>query len=265
MMNLNDLKDFLDAKVEQYNTPDFVLTDPIQIPHRFDTLQDREISAFLTATITWGNRKSIIQSANKMMKLLGDSPFDFVQNHSAKDLEEIKNQTIHRTFKGEDLVFFIQRLRVLYEKKSSLEYYFLPEKTESNMKEALYRFRTDFLGNTTHRAYKHVSSTHANSSAKRLMMLLRWLVRRDQKGVDLGIWKNIPTQILSLPLDVHVGNLARAYGLLVRKQNDWKSVEELDGILRKLDVNDPAKYDFALFGMGINEKNKNVKQYDRFI
>lgn len=254
MMNFNELKDLLDAKVEQYNTPDFILNDPIQIPHRFSAVQDIEISAFLTATITWGNRKSIIKSADKMMQLLGDAPFDFVQNHTAKDLDFIEKQTVHRTFKGEDLVFFIHRLRLLYQEQPSLEHFFLPLEHEINMKEALHRFRQKFLSENPHRAFKHVSSTYANAPAKRLMMMLRWLVRRDHKGVDLGIWKKIPTEKLSLPLDVHVGNLARTYGLLTRKQNDWKAVEELDYILRKMDAVDPAKYDFALFGMGINEK-----------
>lgn len=247
-----ELQSFLDEKVELYNTASFVEADPIQIPYRYELLQDIEVSAFLTATITWGNRKSIIKSASRMMEIMGNSPYDFLQNITPKYSQKLENLSIHRTFKGEDLLFFLQRLKELYKKEKSLETYFLPLEHETNMYHAFHRFRENFLTPQPHRAHKHVSSTYANSAAKRLMMLLRWLVRNDKKGVDLGIWKEISPSKLSIPLDVHVGKIARQMHLLHRKQNDWKAVEELDAVIRTFDAQDPAKYDFALFGIGLD-------------
>lgn len=251
-MEISELKSYLDEKVTLYNTSSFIEQDPIQIPHQYEIFQDIEISAFLTATITWGNRKSILKSAKKMMELMGNSPYDFVQNITPKSLERYNTIPIHRTFKGEDFVFFIQRLQALYKENDSLQAFFLPLEQETNMYHALHRFREKFLTPEPHRAHKHVSSTYSNSAAKRLMMLLRWLVRCDKKGVDLGIWKNISPSKLSIPLDVHVGKVARQIGILHRQQNDWKAVEELDKVIRIFDAKDPAKYDFALFGIGLD-------------
>lgn len=255
LMNFNDLQSFLDEKVEQYNTPDFIENDPIQIPHQFDLKQDIEISSFLATTIAWGNRKSIIQSANKMIDLMGNSPYDFVMEFSVKNLEKIENKAIHRTFSMEDFLVFLHCLQKIYQEYDSLESLFLLKEGETNFYHSLQRFRTRFFQEyPTHRSNKHISSTYKNSAAKRLVMFLRWLVRKDKKGVDFGIWQDISAEFLSVPLDVHSGNIARKLGLITRKQNDWKTVEELDIILRKMDKKDPAKYDFALFGLGVTKE-----------
>lgn len=253
-MKFKELKDFLDEKADQYNQKDFIENDPLQIPHRFTLRQDIEISAFLTAIISWGNRKSIIKSAEKMLGFMGDSPYDFIINIKENDLKSIENQTVHRTFNGEDFAQFIRNLNLVYTKYDSLENLFLLKPNETNYYHALHRFRTEFLGDGLHRCQKHISSTYKNSSAKRLMMFLRWMVRQDNRGVDFGIWENLPQGYLSIPLDVHTGNISRKLSLVKRKQNDWKTVEELDVPLRKMNSEDPAKYDFALFGLGVSKE-----------
>lgn len=250
-MKFQELKTFLDEKADQYNHPDFIESDPIQIPHRFSLKQDIEISGFLTATISWGNRKAIIKSAEKMLDYMGNSPYDFVLNFSETDLKPIEGRPLHRTFNGEDFAQFIRNLNRIYRENNSLENLFLIKESESSYYHSLERFRTFFLGEERHRSHKHVSSTYKNSSAKRLMMFLRWMTRRDNKKVDFGIWDQLPQKYLSIPLDVHTGNISRKLNLITRKQNDWKAVEELDLILRKMDSEDPAKYDFALFGLGV--------------
>ena len=250
-MKYQGLKTFLDEKADQYNHPDFIESDPIQIPHRFSLKQDIEISGFLTATISWGNRKAIIRSAEKMLDYMGNSPYDFVLNFSETDLQPFEGKPFHRTFNGEDFAQFIRNLNRLYRENNSLENLFLIKENESSYYHSLERFRTAFLGEERHRSHKHISSTYKNSSAKRLMMFLRWMTRRDNKKVDFGIWDQLPQKYLSIPLDVHTGNISRKLNLISRKQNDWKAVEELDLILRKMDPEDPAKYDFALFGLGV--------------
>ncbi len=252
-MNFQELKDFLDEKADFYNHLDFITNDPLSIPHRFSKKEDIEIAGFLTATISWGNRKSIINSATKMMLLMDDSPHDFVLNHSEKEINTIAENTVHRTFKGEDLAQFIINLKRIYQQNDSMEHLFQLLNGETNYRNSIERFRTSFLGESIHRSSKHVSSPHKNSSAKRLMMFLRWMVRNDHKKVDFGLWNSLPKHYLSIPLDVHTGNISRKLELISRKQNDWKTVEELDEIIRKMDANDPAKYDFALFGLGVSK------------
>ena len=252
-VHLDEVFLLLNEKAEQYNHPDFIQLDPISIPHRFSFKQDIEISGFLTATISWGNRKAILNSANKMLNFMDNSPFDFIQNFTKKDLKLIENRAIHRTFSGEDFAYFLRSLKRIYQNFESLENIFLLKKNETNFYHALERFRTYFLAEIPGRSAKHVSSTLKNSAAKRLIMYLRWMVRHDNKGVDFGIWKNINPQFLSIPLDVHTANISRELGLLSRTQNDWKSVEELDLMIRKYNRKDPAIYDFALFGMGVNK------------
>jgi len=254
VMNFAELKDFLDEKADLYNNLDFIQDDPIQIPHRFSLKQDIEIAGFLAATISWGNRKSIIKSAEKMLDIMGSSPYDFVLNHSAKDLEILKDKSIHRTFNGEDFSYFVQQFRKVYLQYDSLENLFLMNKDEQNFYYSIERFRAGFLDIEKHRSHKHVSSPYKNSSSKRIMMFLRWMVRKDNRGVDFGIWQNIGQKFLSIPLDVHTGNISRQLGLITRTQNDWKTVEELDLVIRKLDDKDPAKYDFALFGLGVTKE-----------
>nr|WP_259108878.1 TIGR02757 family protein [Chryseobacterium sp. JUb7] len=253
-MNFEELKGFLDEKADLYNRPDFIENDPIQIPHRFSLKQDIEIAGFLAATISWGNRKSIINSAEKMLAIMGDSPYDFVMNYSENDLKNIQDKSIHRTFNGEDFTYFIRQFSRIYKENDSLESLFTVSDTETNFQHAIERFRGSFLETEKHRSHKHVSSPYKNSSAKRIIMFLRWMVRKDKRGVDFGIWENIDQKYLSIPLDVHTGNISRKLGLVSRTQNDWKTVEELDLAIRKLDEKDPAKYDFALFGLGVTKE-----------
>lgn len=252
-MTFSELKNFLDEKADFYNSPAFIDNDPISIPHRFSVKQDIEIVAFLTATISWGNRKAIINDAEKMLSFMENSPFDFIKNVSEKELKPLEKMTVHRTFRGEDFREFIINLKRLYSRNESLESLFLMKNEEQNFYHALHRFREQFIGANLHRSKKHVSSTYKNSSAKRLIMFLRWMVRKDRKGVDFGIWENIDQKYLSIPLDVHTGNISRKLDLIQRKQNDWKTVEEMDLILRKMNPDDPALYDFALFGLGVSK------------
>lgn len=252
-MTFQELKDFLDEKADFYNNPSFIENDPLQIPHRFSLKQDIEIAGFLTATISWGNRKSIINDAEKMMNFMENSPYDFIKNVTEKELKPLEKISIHRTFNGEDFAAFILNLKRIYSKNESLESQFLIQEKEENFYHSLHRFRQNFISENFHRSHKHVSSTYKNSSAKRLMMFLRWMVRNDKKGVDFGIWENINPKYLSIPLDVHTGNISRKLNLITRKQNDWKTVEEMDFALRKFNAEDPAKYDFALFGLGVSK------------
>lgn len=252
-MTESEIFAFLDEKAAAFNIPDYVMSDPLQIPHRYSMHQDMEIAGFLTATIAWGNRKSIIKSAEKMMSYMGNSPYDFVKSVKDKDFEKIEKLSIHRTFNGEDFKAFIFNLQRIYKTYDSMEELFLIKEGEDNFYHALERFRKVFLGSEPHRSHKHVSSSYKNSACKRLIMFLRWMVRKDNVGVDLGIWERIFPRYLSCPLDVHSGNIARKLGILTRKQNDWKAVEELDIKLRKYRPDDPAWYDFALFGLGALE------------
>lgn len=253
-MTKKELKEFLDTKVDQYNHPRFLESDPIQIPHRFTKKEDIEISAFLTATIAWGNRKSIINNADKMMQLLENSPFDFVMNHSENDLETLTS-FVHRTFNGNDLTYFVKSLKNIYENHHGLETVFLNGSQKRSLQPAISSFKKTFF-ELSHlpRTTKHISDPLKNSAAKRLNMFLRWMVRDNRTGVDFGLWKSLSPAQLSCPLDVHSGNVARKLKLLKRKQNDAKALAELDKNLRALDPKDPVKYDFALFGLGVFEK-----------
>lgn len=253
-MKQSELKEFLDEKVEFYNNPDFIDSDPIQIPHLFQQKEDIEISGFLAATIAWGNRKSIIKNANSMMDLMGNSPYDFVMNHSEKDLEPLLS-FVHRTFNGHDFIQFIKSLQHIYKNYGGMEILFQENASKTSMQPAITAFKSTFF-EIEHlpRTQKHVSNPLKGSSAKRINMFLRWMVRNDNCGVDFGIWKTISPSLLSCPLDLHSGNVARKLNLLKRKQNDAKALAELDTSLRKLDASDPVKYDFALFGLGVFEK-----------
>lgn len=249
-MNKTELKEYLDFKVNQYNNPNFIEEDPIQIPHLFNKKEDIEIAGYLSATIAWGNRKSIVKNAKKMMVLMDSSPHDFVTNHSENDLEKLL-PFVHRTFNGDDFIFIVKSLKRAYNTYDSLEDLFLIKSDEENPMFAIDRFRDFMLAeNMDYRTKKHISSPAKNSAAKRINMFLRWMVRKDNNGVDFGIWERIPQSKLSIPLDVHSGNTARKLKLLNRKQNDKKAVEFLDFNLRKLNAKDPVKYDFALFGIG---------------
>ena len=185
---------------------------------------------------------------------MGNSPYDFVMNVNLKDFKKLENKAVHRTFSAEDFQQFILNLKSIYSEFESLEQLFLLKENEENYYHAIERFRTRFLGEIPHRSHKHVSSPYKNSASKRLVMFLRWMVRQDKKGVDFGIWKNLSPQYLSIPLDVHTANISRKLGILQRTQNDWKAVEELDQIIRKYNPEDPAVYDYALFGIGVSNE-----------
>ncbi|RRO15239.1 TIGR02757 family protein [Flavobacteriaceae bacterium 14752] len=252
-MKRSELKAFLDHKVETYNTVDFIKDDPIQIPHQFSLKQDIEISGFLIATIAWGNRKSILNSGERLLKIMEHSPFDFIKNHEISDLKVCEG-FVHRTFNAEDLQYFFTALKALYQKYNSLEDIFVKHQSAESLQTAIHHFKKEFMAfGCPKRTQKHISDPLKNSAAKRLNMMLRWFVRQDKNGVDFGIWQNLSPALLSCPLDVHTARVARKLGLLKRQQNDAKAVQELDKNLRKLDSNDPVKYDFALFGLGVYE------------
>ncbi len=253
-MKKSELKSFLDFKVEQYNTPEFITSDPIQIPHQFSKKENIEIAGFLTATIAWGNRKSILKNAKQLMDLLDQSPYDFIINHSPADLKPLEH-FVHRTFNGIDLQYFILALQHIYTTYGGMEAIFKKYAEKDTLQPAIHHFKQHFF-ELPHlkRTEKHVSDPLKNSAAKRINMFLRWMIRKDPQGVDFGIWKNLSPAQLSCPLDIHSGNVARKLGLLKRKQNDAKALAELDYALRKMDTTDPVKYDFALFGLGVFEK-----------
>lgn len=249
-----ETKEKLDYFVEKYNNSTFIEPDPIGLVHRFSDQKDIEIFGLIIATLSWGNRKSIIKSGENLLKIMDNEPFKFVLNFNENELN-LLNDFKHRTFNVFDLQFFILRLQKIYKRFSSLEELFAPDfKKNKNSLEAIVNFRKEFLGEHHEiRTKKHVANPIKGSAAKRINMFLRWMVRNDNNGVDFGLWKSIPTSYLSIPLDVHTGNVARKLGLLSRKQNDAKALIELDKKLRELDPIDPVKYDYALFGLGAFE------------
>ncbi|MBL4653177.1 MAG: TIGR02757 family protein [Flavobacteriales bacterium] len=255
-LSILELKEFLDEKVIQYNNSKFIESDPISIPHRFSKKQDIEIAGFLSATIAWGNRKSIINNANKLMNWMDNDPHNFVVNATDKELA-VFEKFVHRTFNGDDCQFFIYALQQIYKKNKSLEDVFAPQAVsqKTDTSSFISNFRNTFFSYPhLQRTEKHISNPLKNSSAKRLNMMLRWFCRHDKNGVDFGIWSKIKPSQLVCPLDVHTGNVGRKLGLLQRKQNDWKAAIELTNNLKLVDPNDPVKYDFALFGLGVFEK-----------
>lgn len=246
------LKEFLDTKVRTYNQPGFIENDPIVIPHSFSCKQDIEITAFWTAMLAWGQRKTIIQKANDLFDRMDRAPYDFIRNHQEKDrirFEDFK----HRTFNYTDTLYFLERLQSHYQIHDSLEDAFLIDGSCPGLKDSLVRFHRWFFefDFAPQRTRKHIATPERKSSCKRLNMFLRWMVRTDDSGVDFGIWKRIKPHQLMMPLDVHVGRVSRELNLLNRKQNDWQAVEELTQTMRQMDPNDPVKYDFALFGLGL--------------
>lgn len=253
-MKVESVKEFLDEKVTEFNRPQFIETDPIQVAKHFSTKENIEIAGFLTATISWGNRVAIIKNALRMMELLENQPHDFVLNASGEDLKRL-NRFVHRTFNSDDLIYFIHSLRNIYRNYGGLQYVFEDGyKNDNSVFGALSHFHEVFFELPGERTRKHISNVRKGASAKRLNMYLRWMCRNDKVGVDFGLWKRIPASALMLPLDVHTGNVGRKLGLLKRRSNDWKAVEEITATLRSFDPTDPIKYDFALFGLGVFEK-----------
>lgn len=249
-MKKQELKDYLDQKYREFNTREFIESDPIQLPHRFESKEDIEIVSFLVSTIAWGNRKSIIRSGERLIDIMGNAPHDFIMNYTS----DIELDFKHRTFNSIDLDFFFRSLQNIY-KKGGLEKAFIAHDEIEGIKGRIVNFRELFL-ETPHevRSEKHISNPMRNSAAKRLNMFLRWMVRKDNQGVDFGIWNSIDPAELYLPLDVHTSTYARKLKLLKRKQDDWKALEELMENLRKFDSKDPVKYDFSLFGLGAFEQ-----------
>lgn len=255
MNNLNEIKDLLEEKYLLFNTSSFIETDPISIPHQFSKKEDIEIAALMVATIAWGQRISIINNGNKLMQLMNNEPHDFIMNFSKKDIIRF-NSFVHRTFNATDCIFFLSALKHIYKKHNGLEAAFSKNFSaeEADVKMAIFNFRILFLEpQHLQRTEKHISNPMAKSSAKRLCMFLRWMVRKDKRGVDFGLWNAISPSQLCLPLDLHTGNVSRKLGLLSRAQNDWQAVEEITSVLRKFDKKDPIRYDFSLFGLGAFE------------
>lgn len=256
-MNLThqQLFDLLEEKATFYNNIDFIEKDPISIPHLFTKKEDIEIAGFLTATMAWGQRVTIINKSRELMNRMDNSPYDYILNASEKEAQCLSS-FVHRTFQGDDCMYFISAIQQIYKQLGGLEVAFTKGyEPNKSIKESITGFREVFFSfDHLHRTRKHVPDPQTGSAAKRINMFLRWMVRNDTKGVDFGIWKNFNTSDLLCPLDLHSGNVARKFGLLERKLNDWQAVEELTANLRIFDPADPVKYDFALFGTGVNEK-----------
>ena len=250
-----EMKIFLDEKFKQYNNPSFIACDPISVPHRFTLRQDVEISGFLTAAIAWGRRDLILRSSTLLMELMGNSPYEFISSASENEFSRFTG-FVHRTFNGNDCIYFLRGLRHIYFNFDSMEEVILMGiNSGRSIKDGLSLLRSIFFSLPhASRNEKHFADVLGGAAGKRLNMFLRWMVRKDNRGVDFGIWKQIDPSLLYIPLDLHSGNTARRLGLLKRNINDWKAVEELTGVLRWFDPKDPVKYDFALFGLGINER-----------
>jgi uncharacterized protein (TIGR02757 family) len=252
-MKGNELQIFLDAKVDLYNQPSFIKADPISVPHLFTRKQDIEIAGFFAAMFAWGNRTTIIAKSKELMQLMDSVPHEFCLHHSPKDLKGLLNFK-HRTFNTTDLLYFIAFFKFHYSKHKSLETAFSRHgKTAEEMLTGFHHYFFS-LPDIPERTRKHIATPERKSSCKRINMFLRWMVRRDDKGVDFGIWKNISPAGLICPIDLHVARVAKKLNILQRKQTDWQAAMELTEYLRTLDVADPVKYDFALFGLGAIEK-----------
>lgn len=249
-----DLKRFLDKKVEQYNTPDFIINDPISIPHSYSKKQDKEIMGFFASIFAWGQRKTIINKCKELGRRMDDDPYNFVLNHSDKELKNLLDFK-HRTFNDTDLLYCVDFMKRHYQRFDSMEDAFFPRE-DMDVETALNHFQDSFFSHpdAPHRTRKHISAPKQKSACKRLNMYLRWLVRDDENGVDFGLWKKAKMADLICPLDLHVERAARKLGLMQRDKADWQAALELTASLRRLDINDPAKYDFALFGISIEEK-----------
>ena len=254
-----DIHQLLEEKYLRYNHPDFIETDPIQIPRAFSKKEDIEIAGFIAAAIAWGKRPMIIRNAKRWLEMMDNAPYEFIMNATDQDLKPLLH-FVHRTFNGDDALFFVTSLQNIYQNHGGLEAVFAKglskefknPKNYSMLFGGLNYFREVFMSSPhLTRSNKHLANPIKGSAAKRLNMYLRWMVRKDDNGVDFGLWENIDMKDLMIPLDVHSGRVARKLGLLQRKANDWKSVEELTANLRCFDANDPVKYDFALFGMGV--------------
>ena len=252
-MSRDELRDLLESLHDRYNREAFIEPDPISVPHSFTEQVDREIAGFMASTIAWGNRKAIVSSAHRMMRYMDNAPRDFVLNASTSELDFLRTY-VHRTFNGEDFRQFVLSLRHIIERWGSIGGFFESRYEQcGDMRRVLSEFRREFFS-VEHDPHseKHLSSIDKGAACKRLNMYLRWMVRRDDRGVDFGLWRKIPMSALYLPLDIHTGRIGRQMGLLRRKQNDWKAVEEITASLREMCPEDPTRYDYSLFGLGIS-------------
>lgn len=250
-----NIQSFLDQKVLSFNHSTFIETDPIQVPALFTTKENIEIAGFLAATLAWGQRPTIIRNSLKLISLMNNNPIEFLLSTPEEEWDVFQSFK-HRTFNGSDCLYFLKSLKNIYQNHGGLEQVFTDGfRDEKTIFGSLIYFRKVFFElEHEHRTEKHISNVEKGAAAKRLNMYLRWMVRSDKAGVDFGLWKQIPASALMLPLDVHTGNVARKLGLLTRTQNDWRAVEEITAKLREFDTEDPIKYDFALFGLGVFEK-----------
>jgi uncharacterized protein (TIGR02757 family) len=259
---MDDLKNYLEEKVALFNRPAFITDDPVSIPHKFSKLQDIEIAGFFAAVLAWGQRKTIINKSLELMELMGNSPYDFVLNHSENDLKQLMRFK-HRTFKDLDTLYFIDFFSRFYRENESLETAFVIGYTpDKDVMETLLTNFHDYFFQHSHvpqRTRKHVATPKRKAACKRINMFLRWMVRKDDKGVDFGLWNKISPSQLICPCDLHVDRVGRSLGLIRRKQTDWLTAMELTRNLRILDAVDPVKYDFALFGLGVMEKEQKLK------
>lgn len=252
-MSLEEMRELLERLHDRYNNEEFIEADPISVPHSFLNPVDREVAGFLAATIAWGNRRAIVKSAHRMMRYMDNAPEDFVRNATDGDMEYLRSY-VHRTFNGVDFQDFVRGLRHILTEWGSVGNYFETRYEEhGDLRPVLSDFRRDFFS-VEHDSHseKHLSSIDKGAACKRLCMYLRWFVRRDDRGVDFGLWQRIPMSALYMPLDIHTGRMGRNLGLLNRKQSDWKAVEELTASLRELCADDPVRYDYSLFGLGIS-------------
>jgi uncharacterized protein (TIGR02757 family) len=255
MVDRNGIYNFLEKKVDEYNQPSFISADPISIPHRFSKKQDIEIAGFFAAVFAWGNRNTIINKTSELMQLLQNSPHEFMLSHGDAELRTLLSFK-HRTFNTTDLLYFIAFLRFHYSRHDSLEQAFLPGGVFTSVETSLDHFHRLFfsLPDAPERTKKHIAAPFRNSSCKRLNMFLRWMVRRDNRGVDFGIWRRLSPRNLICPIDLHVARVARKLQLIQRQQTDWQTAIELTEVLKSFDPADPVKYDFALFSLGVMEK-----------
>ena len=252
-LSREELHELLEQLHDKYNRPEFIENDPISVPHSFSSRDDREVAGLLASTIAWGNRKAIVKSARRMMQYMDNAPSDFVRNASERELAMLESY-VHRTFNGRDFIDFVVGVRGMYERFGGIGN-FVEERYEAtgSMAQVLSDFRHEFLA-CDHNPHceKHLSSIDKGAACKRLNMYFRWFVRRDERGVDFGEWQRVPMSALYLPLDVHTGNMGRALGLLHRRQSDWKATVEITESLREFDAEDPVRFDFSLFGAGID-------------
>jgi uncharacterized protein (TIGR02757 family) len=250
----DEVRDLLDRAYLEFNRPGFIEDDPISIPHRFSRKEDIEIAGFFASLLAWGNRKTIIRNSLRLIDWMDNAPYEFIMNFKEKDLIPF-TRFVHRTFNGDDCIFFLNSLQNIYSFHEGLEHVFCWHTKGMEVREAIISFRKVFFERPhLSRSEKHIANPAKNASAKRINMFLRWMVRKDEKGVDFGIWRKLKPAMLMCPLDLHTGNTSRNLGLLQRKQNDWRAVEELTMALRLLDPEDPVKYDLALFGLGANHR-----------